>query len=208
MPNEIGSSTSSQTTPCPNLAGLPEIRAALAPHTPRLCEVQAEFNRVVGVLRQHTHEEVKAENRLARRKLRDDPSRLTRESMDKLGADFAARSEEVSAKRALIKESLSTYTRSTVIPACLPALRDAITAAAKQLAALEHAERDLHKPFGAEWTPSALHTAAAARLADWRHRLARIESGGIVGYAPVPSLLRGLVAECDLAEVATHKPKR
>ena len=177
------------------------MRAAIAEMLPQVGKVEREFQRLRGLLAEHSHEKAKADHRAAKHALRNNPSKLTSAALDEMEADFARASSEVGAKRALIKESLAEFTKREVLPACLPALKVGVTTGEKLLRELESEERATYAKFSAVWQPSPLHRAIALRLADWRAAVARIEAHGQAGYVPPSSLLAGMT---DQAELLAH----
>ena len=197
--------TPETATPIPMLTDQPNVRALLASELPKLAAIETEFCRLRSLLGEHSHEKTRADHKNATRELRDHPSKLTTENLEKIEANFAARADEVGARRKLIKEALGAYTKTAVIPATLPLLQRAIAEGHKSQDRLEAAEHELHKPFGVAWTPSPLHRALTLRLAEWRQKAEQIERHGQVGYVSPSGLLTGILDPADLHEAA--KPK-
>ena len=189
----------------PSLADQPNIKALLAPELPKLVAIETEFCRLRSLLAEHSHEKTRADHKLATRDLRDNPANLTTESLEQIEANFAARADEVGARRKLIKEALGAYTKSTVIPATLPLLQRAVVEGQKSQDRLEAAERALYKPFGVAWAPSPLHRGLTLRLAEWSAKASQLERCGIVGYIAPSGLLTGILDPAELLEAA--KPK-
>ena len=192
-------------TTTPSLSDQPNIKALLAPELPKLIAIEAEFCRLRSLLAEHSHERTRADHKLATRALRDNPSKLTTENLEKIEANFAARADEVGARRKLIKEALATFTRTEVIPAVLPLLQRAVAEGQRSLDGLEAAERELHKPFGVAWVPSPLHRGLSLRLAEWKAKADQLERKGHVGYVSPSGLLTGIIDPAELHESA--KPK-
>ena len=194
-------------TATPMLTDQPNVRALLASELPKLAAIEAEFVRLRSLLGEHSHEKTRADHKLATRALRDNPAKLTTETLEEIEANFAARADEVGAKRKLIKEALATYTKSTVLPAALPVLRQAISEGQKSQDRLEAAERALYAPFKVEWTPSPLHKGLTIRLAEWRAKADQIERCGHVGYVSPSGLLTGILDPAELLEAAKPSAK-
>lgn len=184
------------------------VKAIFGPELSKLAAIEAEFNRLRALLGEHSHEKTRADHKLAQRDLRDHPSRLTTENLEQIEANFAARADEVGARRKLIKEALATYTKSTVIPATLPLLNRAIGEGQNSQDRLEAAERDLYKPFGVPWVPSPLHRGLTRRLAEWRQKAEQIERCGHVGYIAPSGLLTGIVDPSELHQAAKGNGKK
>lgn len=191
--------------PIPALVDQPNIKALLAPELPKLAKIQEEFERLRSLLGEHSHERLRAAHQAGQRELRDNPAKLTTESLDMAGADFSAKASEVAAKRSLIKAALATFTRTEVIPAVLPLLQRAVTEGQKSQDRLEAAERDLYAPFGVAWVPSPLHRGLSLRLAEWKAKADQLERKGHVGYVSPSGLLTGIIDPAELHESA--KPK-
>ena len=189
----------------PSLADQPNIKALLAPELPKLVAIETEFCRLRSLLGEHSHERLRAAHQNGQRELRDNPAKLTTESLDMAGADFSAKASEVAAKRSLIKAALAAFTRNEVIPAVLPLLQRAVTEGQKSQDRLEAAERDLYAPFGVAWVPSPLHRGLSLRLAEWRAKADQLERCGHVGYVSPSGLLTGILDPAELLEAA--KPK-
>jgi hypothetical protein len=197
--------TPETTTPTPALVDQPNIKALLAPELPKLAAIEAEFCRLRSLLGEHSHEKTRADHKIATRALRDNPSTLTSQTLEQIEANFAARADEVGARRKLIKEALATFTKTTVTPAVLPLLKSAVVEGQKSQDRLEAAERDLYAPFAVAWTPSPLHRGLTLRLAEWKAKADQLERKGHVGYVSPSGLLTGIIDPADLHEAA--KPK-
>lgn len=207
MSNTLGTAPE-PAVPIPALVDQLNVKALLAPELPKLAAIEAEFIRLRALLGEHSHEKTRADHKQAQRDLRDHPAKLTTENLEQIEANFAARADEVGARRKLIKEALATYTKSTVIPATLPLLQRAIGEGQKSQDRLEAAERDLYAPFGVAWVPSPLHRGLTLRLAEWRQKAEQIERCGHVGYIAPSGLLTGILDPTDLHEAAKPKGKR
>ena len=194
-------------TPIPSLTDQPNVQALLAPELPKLAAIETEFVRLRSLLGEHSHEKTRADHKLATRALRDNPANLTTESLEQIEANFAARADEVSSKRKLIKEALATFTKTAVIPATLPLLQRAIAEGHKSRDRLEAAERELHKPFNVAWAPSPLHRGLTLRLAEWRAKADQLERCGHVGYVSPSGLLTGILDPAELHEAAKPSAK-
>ena len=194
--------------PTPTLTDQPNVRAVLTPELPKLAAIEAEFCRLRSLLGEHSHERLRAAHQTSQRELRDNPAKLTTESLDMAGADFSAKASEVAAKRSLIKAALATFTRTEVIPAVLPLLQRAVVEGQKSQDRLEAAERELYKPFGVAWTPSPLHRGLTLRLAEWSAKASQLERCGHVGYVSPSGLLTGILDPAELLEVAKPKAKK
>ena len=192
-------------TTTPSLSDQPNVRAVLTPELPKLAAIETEFIRLRDLLGKHSHEKTRADHKLATRELRDHPAKLTTETLEKIEANFAARADEISSKRKLIKEALATYTKSAVLPAVLPLLKSAVVEGQKSQDRLEAAERDLYAPFGVAWVPSPLHRGLSLRLAEWKAKADQLERKGHVGYVSPSGLLTGIIDPAELHESA--KPK-
>lgn len=193
------------TVPIPMLTDQPNVRAVLTPELANLAAIETEFCRLRDLLGKHSHEKTRADHKLATRELRDNPSKLTTSNLENIEANFAARADEVGARRKLIKEALATYTKTAVIPATLPLLKSAVVEGQKSQDRLEAAERDLYAPFGVAWVPSPLHRGLSLRLAEWKAKADQLERKGHVGYVSPSGLLTGIIDPADLHEAA--KPK-
>lgn len=194
-------------TTTPSLSDQPNVRAVLTPELPKLAAIETEFIRLRDLLGKHSHEKTRADHKLATRELRDNPSKLTTENLEKIKANFAARADEVGSRRRIIKEALATYTKTTVLPAVLPLLKSAIGEGQKSQDRLEAAERDLYAPFAVAWVPSPLHRGLTLRLAEWRQKSEQLERHGQVGYIAPSGLLTGIIDPADLLEAAKPSAK-
>lgn len=207
MANILGTAPE-PAVPIPSLVDQLNVKAVFGPELPKLGAIEAEFNRLRALLGEHSHEQLRADHKLAKRNLRDNPTKMTTEGLEQIEASFSARANEVGARRKLIKESLATYTQSTVLPATLPLLKRAIGEGEKSQERLEAAERDLYKPFGVAWVPSPLHRGLTLRLAEWRQKAEQIERCGHVGYIAPSGLLAGILDPTDLHEATKPKGKK
>ncbi len=174
------------------------MRAAIGDLLPRIGKIEVEFQRIRGLLAEHSHEKAKADHRSAKHALRNDPRKLDTKAINEVEADFASASSELGEKRKLIKETLAEFTKREVIPACLPALKAGLTAGEKLSRELETEERATYARFTVAWQPSPLHRAIGARLADWRAAVERLEKHGQVGYVAPSSLLAGMTNQSEL----------
>jgi hypothetical protein len=200
MANILGNTTE-QPVELPSLAENPVMASALAEMLPQIGKVEREFQRIRGLLGEHSHEKLKSDHRAAKHALRNDPRKITSKALDDLEANFARAADEIGEKRRLVKESLAMFTKREVLPACLPALKAGLEAGDKLWRELEAEERATYARFSAVWQPSPLHRAIGARLANWRAAVERLEKHGQVGYVAPSSLLAGMT---DQAELLAH----
>jgi hypothetical protein len=207
MANIIGTPQETQVE-LPSLAEHPAMRAAIADFLPRIGKVEQEFQRIRGLLAEHSHEKLKSDHRAAKHALRNDPRKITSKALDDLEADFARAADEIGEKRRILKEALSEFTKREVVPNCLPALKGGVAAGEKLWRDLESEERAAYAKFNVAWQPSPLHRAIGARLADWRAAVERIEKHGQVGYIPPSSVLSGLTNSEALLAAASVGGRR